>query len=161
MWCYCYCIVTNCSWLFFPGVKQWQEQDSKLGRGRSCWLGKNGDGGGELWRNFAMPLLNSAACKECVWKMFLWNGDKQTQRWIILECLSLFFLKNLKDMHQGGCSSSLSSSSDWEAEHSDGREEGEVCPFSSSKSAWLSSDGIKEGHLGFDLEIAETFLIRN
>lgn len=30
------------------------------------------------------------------------------------------------EMEEGGCSSSLSSSSDWEAEHSDGREEGEA-----------------------------------
>ena len=34
--------------------------------------------------------------------------------------------KCINNVHQGGCSSSLSSSSDWEAEHSDGREEGEV-----------------------------------
>ena len=95
MWCYCYCIVTNCSWLFFPGVKQWKEQDSKLGRGRSCWLGKNGDGGGEFMRNFAMPLLNSAACKECVWKMCLWNGDKQSEMDNI-RVSEPFFLKTWK-----------------------------------------------------------------
>ena len=76
--------------MFFLGVKQWQEQDSKLGRGRSCWLGKNGDGGGELWRNFAMPLLKSAArirnvFGRCVYEMWI-----SSQRWILLECLRLF-----------------------------------------------------------------------
>ena len=68
--------------MFFLGVKQWKEQDSKLGRGRSCWLGKNGDGGGEFMRNFAMPLLNSAdflLVKNVFGKILLSNGDKQSE----------------------------------------------------------------------------------
>ena len=46
------------------------------------------------------------------------------QNWVLW--IMRYWCKCMNDTSQGGCSSSLSSSSDWEAEHSDGREEGEV-----------------------------------